>query len=409
MKSLEPRLSVWLRAALPAATVSVVAACQETPGTDRKDRELRPAETTSSLNEPIQQPRPGDRTRALALLQQGQASQVATRLKEARQRMEQAVQADPAYLEARRALGFLLLEPGIEQNQGEALRQFRTARLLDPDDTASILGEGIARQELGDAANAEPLLREALGRPLEPPELEGPGRLALARLLAADGRDAGPEFERALLLWPADAAASPRARVLVAAADWHSQNERPGEAEQCLREAVTLDRTHVRAHYQLFRLLARHGDPDEAAHYQRIHEILRQLTDHTSQAFLQDHESRIRLQKELVEAYPEHTRARFDLIRALLEMRKHSDALTELAVQARIGGMTAEVLYLTARAKAGLGDVAGARQAHDQMRRLQPNAPAGVTRDILDEWQKTTGVDAAMYQATLNEWLRGRG
>ncbi|MBM4016221.1 MAG: hypothetical protein FJ293_14825, partial [Planctomycetes bacterium] len=96
----------------------------------------------------------------------------------ARTAFERALAVDPAGVDARIDLGFLLLEGVARGGFGAALEQFRLASLLVPDDPRAACGEGIVRVELGDFERAGPLLERAIAAPAL---LAFPGRVAAAQ------------------------------------------------------------------------------------------------------------------------------------------------------------------------------------------------------------------------------------
>lgn len=357
----------------------------------------------SPLEEALPAPVPGDAAAASRELNAALVSLKSARFDDALKLFEQAVAADPSHVAARSAYGWFLLDETQHHRQGEALRQFRTVRLLDRENGEAVAGEGIARQEVGDLERAEPLLRQALESLAPDHERRWQVCFSLGRLLSDSerGEQALALYDEALALRSGPRISRSRARVLVGKASCLNDLEREPEALQVVRQAVELDRSHVKAHYLLSRLLARSGDVEASRRFQRIHDILRETEE-----ILIDADRKILLHRELVQIYPEHTRARFNLIRECLKERRYAEALEEVGLQASAAGVDGEVLYLSARAKAGLGDLPGARADHDRMRRLQPNIPQSVTRDVLDEWRQVQGIDAQTYAATLQEWLR---
>lgn len=362
---------------------------------------------TTSLDEPLEPPKAGDPQRALPLFRQAVALAGAQRAHDAVLAFEQALAAEPANLGGRIAFGFLLLDEGDEYNAGAALRQFRLARLIDGREPFAACGEGIARAAVGDDARAEPLLVAALASDVvrrDPPRLAA-AQAALARLRATQGRN-----DEALQLL-ATAAATPqcppqnRAAWLGRRADLLCELGRRDESEKVVREALALDPEMLQGHHLLAQLLTRRGAAEEAKHEARIHDLLRQLYDHRTKRLEADVELRLKLRRALVEADPANRRARYQLARELLDVRRWSDADAEIVALLARDGSTAELHWLRARAKAGAGDLTGAKSEADLMRREDPSVPSEVLRSILEDWRKgNPDVTAADLQKKLAEW-----
>ncbi|CAN5435670.1 tetratricopeptide repeat protein [soil metagenome] len=120
---------------------------------------------------------------------------------------------------------------------------------------------GAAAVQLGDAATAEHLLRQAL----QVDAGDAQALFQLGHLLADEGRSAEAEacFREVLAADPNDAAAWSNLGVLLAAA------QQPEEAADCYRRAVTLDPRNSRAHTNLGVLLAAQSRYEDAAHAHR--------------------------------------------------------------------------------------------------------------------------------------------
>lgn len=370
-------------------------------------------EGASVLDAPIALPSKGDTAAAVPWFQQAIAARSSSRSRDAIRAFERTLELDPAHPGALIEYGFLLVEPGAEQNLGRALLLFRTARRVAPDQLHAIVGEGVARSWLGDAARAEPLLRDALAR--LPPESVGRrawAQLALADLCSADGR-----HDEALRLYAEVAAptiaAAQRGAALVRSADLLAQLDRPSEAEPRLRAALALDPENVRTHYLLAQLLARRPDDAsraEAAKEQRIHALLRELRDHLSTLYVKDTARRTALWQELGTVWPEHRRLPYSLLRDQLDGGDWSGAKNTAAQLLARDGRTAEACWLAARAEAGGGDLAAARRHADAMEQADPQVPPALLRTVLDDWRRGNPetVDAAAYDRAVREWLGGR-
>ncbi|CAN5794266.1 tetratricopeptide repeat protein [soil metagenome] len=116
---------------------------------------------------------------------------------------------------------------------------------------------GAAAVQLGDAATAEHLLRQALKVDAD----DAQALFQLGHLLADEGRslEAQTCFREVLAADPNDAAAWSNLGVLLAAA------HQPEEAADCYRRATSLDPLNGRAHTNLGVLLAAQGRYDDAA------------------------------------------------------------------------------------------------------------------------------------------------
>ncbi len=380
-----------------------LSACSESPSS-------APAPPTNSsgstLDEEIVVPVAGDSQRAAQLLQGALQSDAAVRSGDAHRLFQEALAADPTHRDSRIHLGyFLLRQPSDFTNQGLALRHFRIARLLDPRDAEAALGEGIAREQVGDPGPAEACLELGLQDASIRADRRCEGHLSLARLRYASGKteQAEQHYGEAVTL----AAPLQRSRVRADYATFLSDVGRDAEAHQLLLQNVAEQPDHVKSHYLLSRLLARMGDRDGAAKERRIHGILQQLTDYSRKLTNEESERRLGLRRELVESYPEYARARLELIRELLGLQRHADALVEIAKETAARGDTAETYYLAARAHAGSGDLQAARQAAQRMKQENPRVPDSVLKDVLDEWKKSFGIDDATYRATLQQWMTG--
>jgi len=368
------------------------------------------------LDGPIERPSRGDPSAAAPFLQQAAALEAALRVDDALRAYDEALARDPASLPALLGRGFLLLGKGEEEG-GAALLCFRRAAAVasdahdSPEAVVARCGEGVARAAVGDSARAEPLLRRS--------RTELPANAALRRALVAaaladvcatSGRsdEALTLYGEADLLLATDGPPVRRAGVLVRAADLLAQLGRASEAEAKLDLALGIDPQNLRAHYLLSQLLEKRGATEEAKRKARLHELFRQLRDHVSPRFMDDVARRVDLWREIAATAPEYRRAGYELTRELLAGAKWDDALTEIATLEKRDGTTPELHYLTARARAGKGDLAGARAAADAMRRADPRVPPAVLRAVLDDWRRgNPSIDAATFEKTAREWLGG--
>lgn len=357
----------------------------------------------------IAPPSKGDEAGALPWFQQAIAQRGAFRSRSAVRAFEKALELDPAHLGALVEYGFLLLEPGAEQNFGLALLQFRRAQLVVEGQLHAMVGEGVARAALNDVARAESLLRHALEKlPESAIGRRAWAAIALGDVCANDGRQ-----EEALALYrQASGDAIPalqRGVALVRLADLQAQLDRPTDALATVRRALAVDPENVRAHYLLAQLLTKSGDAEGGAKEARIHELLRSLRDHLSTRYVNDAARRTALWRELATAWPEHRRLLHSLVRDQLEGGDFVGAKgTAAEIEAR-DGASAEVHWLAARALAGCGDLDGAKQRADAMQQLDPGVPPGVLRTVLDDWRRGNPetVDATAFDRALRAWLGG--
>ena len=163
-----------------------------------------------------------------ALIQAGEAAYDQGRLPEAREKAETVLAKDPGNSRALTLLGWVSLQ---ENRPDEALKHFQ--RVRQPDDL-TIVGQALAREDLGDAAGAYETYQG--GRP-ERQTLASSGRHV--RLLCAHGREGGGGQVPAAG-GPDPAAPAPRlARPLLAQIDLVQNRKEAAqtEASQALAQA----------------------------------------------------------------------------------------------------------------------------------------------------------------------------
>ena len=367
----------------------------------------------------IEAPVAGDPERAMPLLQRALQAVQALRDEEAQTHFEAALAADPAHLPTMVEYGYFLLDSFQLQSHHRALLMFRTAALAESGVHSEVerdqlrqqarWGEGITLRAIGHHAGAQPLLEEAL---TEPALQQFPARAAavhhaLAAILFAKGDAEGADHHyreaiaRATKPTVLGAYHSDLAALAIDAMNWPL-------AEEQIKQSLAHDPQNVRAHYQLLRVYERSGAEAEASRQRRIHEVLRELQSLQSKSSASTFRRRIELRKEFISLFP-YPRATRILIREMLTAGFYADAVREVSIERqRQGAFDAELFYLLARAKAGQGDLAAAKQAAMSMRKLNPRAPVEVIRDILDEWRNANpNVDAGTYERLLQEWMQG--
>ena len=385
-----------------------VLGCQEpvpsNPGSVDEPVPTPPVET-STLDETLHAPVHGDRQAGEDWYQKGLALQAGGQRREARDAFQQAVDADPAHFGALVEYGFALVDTQEDLNQGLALRQFRLARLLRPEDPIATCGEAIARQGVGDFAAARPLLARVLSdeRLSDQSQRRALAHFSMAELLFAEGDAAAaePHYTTALEICAPDR----RPFFLVGYATFLVSQNQLDQADTLLQEAIEQNPLHVTAHYQRFRLLTRQQQTEAAEKERKIHEILRQLSDYSSQYYAADADRVIGLRRDMIAAFPEYPRARRDLIRECLNHQRYREALQEISIESK-AGVNAELLYLSARANAGLGRLDVARDVTQRFYQLAPNAPDSLILDILSEWQTSHRVSDRQVQQTYQQWKR---
>ncbi len=376
---------------------------QQTSAGEPQDEISTPAPAPSYVDEPLEAPKPGNVAESMLKLQAAMRELDAAHDESARELFEEALRTDPANVGAHVNYGFHLiqrLEPAL------ALRHFRLALLLDADQPFARAGEGAARQAMGDDARARPLLEAALARAEidSVPAYRALTHAAYARSLAAAARhDAAVlQFERAITVERADRV---RAGYRSLYASMLCDLGRWQDALSQLRQAVAEHPEHLRSHYLLQRVHQKLGQDHLARREAEIHEILRRLVDHPSRRFREDHEQRIALKKKLIEAYPEHTRARLQLVREYLDLKRYDEALMEIDLEEKQRGKSGETHFLLARAHAGKGDLAAARGYLWTMRAHRSDLPVGIVHDVLGEWRRTRPeVTEEQYQSLFEEW-----
>jgi predicted Zn-dependent protease len=362
-----------------------------------------PADPAADVATPVR----GDREKAGTSVGRARAALARFDRPAARRELDAALAADPACEEALEMLGWLLLEPGSDQDEGAALRRFLELEKLGVATASALGGGGVARVAGGDSAGARPRLEAALAA--TPPA--EPGRLsrfhsALARIEREADRLAESESHgrAAVGLAPNDLA---RADPLAELGDLLAATGREDEGEKELRAAIVADPELSKGHYLLSRLLARRGKTEEAAKEAKVHSLLRELHEQVLSRVRVDPERRLALRGELVAAAPECAPFRIAWVKALLDGKRHAEAEKALAATIAAGRPTAEVAFLLARARAGQGNLAGADQARTLMRQIDPRVPPDLDRQILAEWKRgVPDVSDDQVESVLLRWSR---
>lgn len=364
--------------------LSGLLACPSAEQTDVAPEAPFAGRSQTLLSAPLETPVPGDEARAGELL--GEALQLLRmrRLPPAAERLDQALEADPACLEALLQQGNLLLMPGSQREPTKALRAYRLARLVDPGNLAALLGEAYARTVLQDDAVARALFVELQQR-LDAAALQladpaaalmerGLGELAY-RSLELDAALA--HFDRAAKLAPGEP------RVLFCRAEALEKLGRLDEAERQLQECIDGRADEPRYHFARARLLQRLGRAGEAARERRIYELLVPFTDDLSRQFAGDHERRIALRQELAEIFPEFPRAPFLLAQERLAAGQFGAVAESMRQHLVERPDDPEAFYLLAQALAREGKRDEAKQVAERMRAA--GAPEAAVQSLLSE------------------------
>ncbi len=356
----------------------------------------------------VETPRPGDPARAAPHVAAARAAIAAVDRAGARRELDLALAADPACVEALEQLGWFLLDPAPGQDPGAALLCFLRLRRLGAAGVVVSAGEGVARAASGDGAGARPLLDAAAGSPelQSDPARRAKVEFALGLLDGDDGRaaDAIVHVARVLELEPVPAF---RAEPLVALGELLIGSSKPEEGEMRLREAIAADPEHVKARYVLSRLLQRLGRADEAQRQMRVHDLLERILSPERRPGPDAAAEQAEMRAQLLAAEPDCRAFRSGWLRALLEARRYDEASREIAQLARREPPTAELAFLLARARAGLGDLAGAEKSRALMRKLDPKVPATLDRVILEEWRRgVPAVSDDQIEGVLLQWSR---
>ena len=356
-------------------------------------------------------PPAGDSALAEQWLARAKASVQAVRMEQARAAFEQAVEADPRHLDARIGLGRSLLEPP-DPSEGLALREFLFARQIASNDPRALVGEGIARQRIGESESAAELLEAGL----EPLARAGTDLVLWAEGMAARSkleRAAGNAREAMATLDALVEALSPvpteTARLVRARTERGSLLHQTGnlDAAQAELEGVLaqLDPICLRAHHLLARVLHERDQVAEAERHEQIHSILRQFADGAAKRFQTDHRKRVELRAQLVQLMPEYPRARLDWIREMLDVQWFEQAHRQLQAEIQRARPNAELVYLRARAEAGMGRLDEAWRSVSEMRRLDSRVPPAVALDVLDVWRQVHEPSDAEFEEVRRRWM----
>jgi len=373
------------------ATLLLLAACGA--ACDRSDDGASGSATGAAssraherLEVELVRPVPGDPRAAAPLVAQARVELSLGRQDVAQKRLEEALAADPANLEALIFQGTLLLAKGLVYDPSLALIAFRTARLVDPESASARVGEAVAHAELENDERAQELVGalladDAAGRVKLIDEQRAALRRSSGRLAlrAAQLDSALREADAALALKPSDRAS------MILRAEVLERSGRPDDAEAQLQRALQLRPEDASAHFARARVLRRLGRAAEAEQETRIHQALVPFEEVASKAFRTDWPRRIELRRQLLAAWPEFRRGHHLLVRELLGGGEFDAARSELATLLAEQPDDAEALFLLAKTLAKQGDKTGARAAADQMLqtgRASPEIHADLLRTI---------------------------
>jgi tetratricopeptide (TPR) repeat protein len=326
---------------------------------------------------PLERPLPGDAADGERHLAQARQLVGMRRLAEAAYALDVALAADPASFEALSMQGNVLLMPGPQREPTRALKCFRLARMLDPEDPSALLQEAYCRTVLQDDARAKELFAQFEAQVALTGHELSPARQALrARGLGELALRAG-QFEAALDHFDAALRVAPEeARIMFQRTEVLERLGRLEDAERQLVAAIARRPEEPQYHFLRALLLRRLGRPDEAARERRIYELLVPFQEDVSRRFAEDHTERLRLRRELVEVYPAFDRAVFLLVTELLEAGELAEAEGMLRGVLAEQPDHAEARYLLAKAQARGGDFAAAHETAESMREAGAPEPA---------------------------------
>lgn len=325
-------------------------------------------------DEPLEKPVPGDPTRAAAAARRGLQAMQSARVDEAFQSFNEAVEADPALVDARLLRAQLLTSKSRYFNPQVALRDVRIAALVEPQNPAVIAAEGLLRYQLGQLARAAPLLKQFLALPPQPGSETTRGQVheSLALIALGEGRidEADQHCAAAMQLEPTQPTpAYHRAQVAAQRGDATAEL-------RWLDEALRLDPHHIPARQSRGRALARLGREPEAAAERELEEVLRKLADDKSYLFVNDHAAKAELWARVAELLPRDAKSRLNRLLELYlaqEYAKVVEAGEELLDQ---GALVPRVVAEIARAEAQLGHEQKALDRVEMLAMCQPPARA---------------------------------
>ncbi len=349
--------------ALFAASACDDPAAPPVPGEASVDAPVDP----TRLDFPIDLPRSGDASAAAAKVAQAQVEIGLGHPQETIARLREALELDPAHLDALLLRGTVGLQKKFAYEPLQALAAFRTARLVDPQSLAARVGEANARLALEDDRGAEALFtalaeEDASGRVALSDDQRAVVRRGLAQAALRAGR-----FDAALLDAERSLKLRPDRNTLALRAEIFERMGRPADALADLMLALAQKGDESSLHFAAARVQRKLGDAKEADRHLRAYQALLPFEEDASTAFKNDSARRIALRREFLAAWPEHRRARHLLIRELQAGKQWSAAQAELEALIAATPDDPEAWFLQAQILQAQGDSAGARAAADRM------------------------------------------
>ncbi|MSP15215.1 MAG: tetratricopeptide repeat protein [Myxococcales bacterium] len=275
---------------------------------------------------------PGDRARALAEFERGQALFASGDVAGARAAFSSATEADAAFAPAWTQLGRTLVTSSQGMSFSRAVDCLERALALDPTQLEAHAGLGVAHFGLVDYETAQRDFDNYLetGGDAAPAERRGDAHHHLGVLARLRG-----DFALALLHLTSAAELRPRfADTRYESGITEEAAGRPELAVSAFEAALELERNHLPSHFRLARLYRQLGREADAARAEKIHRALNALFDNSTGRDQRDPRRRAEQWGEIALLDPRNRTARFEHARALLELDRAAEA--QLAVDGLI-------------------------------------------------------------------------